>query len=135
MPNYISIPVKGVTTNPVPKNTKTSAIDFENHRLTSRRIDGIEAVEQYIHKALITPRFKCLIYGPDYGSQIKQLLMSYPTQKYLEASMEHIGKDAIIHDSRILSMDNFVMKLNEDEIHISFTVQTIYGEREIEEVI
>ena len=61
--------------------------------------------------------------------------MSYPTQKYLEASMEHIVKDAIIHDSRILSMDNFVMKLNEDEIHISFTVQTIYGEREIEEVI
>ena len=127
MANYISVPITGISKDPRPMNTKTYALDFKNCLMTSRKIDGIEAVNQYITKALMTPRFKCLIYSSAYGSGIKQLISTSPSRKYLEASLSHIVEDAIIHDSRITAMNNdFSFTFDGDEMNISFSVKTIY---------
>ena len=55
------------------KPTKTYKIDLKNGKI-SGYIDELEAVQQYIHKTLITPRFKCLIYGNQYGSEIESMM-------------------------------------------------------------
>ena len=136
MPNYISIPIDGIVTSGKPVKTMTYELDFAKHRMTSNRIDGIDAVNQFIRKALMTPRFKCLIYSAAYGSQIKQLIMTSPTRAYMEASIYNIVLDAIIHDSRIISMprEKFEAEFDGDSFYVTASVYTVYGETTMKEV-
>lgn len=136
MPAFISIPLDNK--DPTVSRTSTKkeySMDFNCHRITSRKISGIEAVEQTIRKKLLTPRYKCLIYPGSYGSEIAELLRNSPSQAFLNSSIENIVKDAIIHDDRIISVYNFSFKQIDDYALISFDVSTIYGETGIEEVI
>ena len=50
--------------------SKTYRLDLEEGRILGM-VDGQEAVRQAIHKAIITPRWKCLIYDNQYGSEIE----------------------------------------------------------------
>lgn len=136
MGTYISIPINGITTkSAVP--TKTYALDLDKGRI-SGFVDGKKACEQYIRKALITPRFKCLIYDNQYGSEIKQLITTDDaSQSYIAAELPRMIKDAIIHDSRIINVDTsaFEIKFEGDSVYVNFVVETIYGTLNFEEVI
>ena len=44
-------------------------IDWDEGRIIGF-VDGQEAMNQYIKKAILTPRFRCLIYSNQYGSEI-----------------------------------------------------------------
>ena len=136
MPSFISIPIDGIVTSGKPVKTMTYELDFDRHRMTSQRIDGLDAVNQFIRKALMTPRFKCLIYSTAYGSQIKQLITTSPTRAYLEASIYNIILDAIIHDGRIISMprEKFTTEFNGESLYITASIYTIYGETNLKEV-
>ena len=134
MANFLTAPIQNVSKTAKPKITQTYALDFNEHRMTARKIDGIEAINQYIRKALMTPRYKCLIYSSSYGSGIKQLMTNSPSKKYVEASIEHIVEDAIIHNPQILSISNFEYETEDDNMIISFKVMTIYGDLQVKEV-
>lgn len=82
----------------------------------------------------MTPRYKCLIYSSSYGSGIKQIMTNSPSKKYVEASIEHIVEDAIIHNPQILSISNFEYETEDDNMIISFNVMTIYGDLQVKEV-
>lgn len=136
MGTYISIPINGITSKTsVP--TKTYALDLDKGRIAGF-VDGKKACEQYIRKALITPRFKCLIYDNQYGSEIKQLITTDDaSQSYIAAELPRMIKDAIIHDSRIINVDTsaFDITFEGDSIYADFEVETIYGMLNFEEVI
>ena len=63
--------------------SRTYLIDWDRGRIGGLT-DGEEAVRQFIRKALMTPRFKCLIYDSQYGSEIQDSLMDPDT------SMEYV---------------------------------------------
>ena len=44
-------------------------------------------------------------------------------------------KDAMLADTRVLSINNFSIEFEDDEARIRLTADTIFGETEIEEVI
>lgn len=117
---------------------KTYAIDFENGRI-SGMIDGIDAVKQAITKILLTERFKNLIYTNEYGSEIKDTLMSPGnTDDFLQAEIPALIKEALLVDKRILAVDNVVLDYatpTHDSVKVSFDVTTIYGDITQEEVI
>ncbi|MFA7636395.1 MAG: DUF2634 domain-containing protein [Monoglobales bacterium] len=136
MNTYIEIPIKGVVEKKR-QPSLTYALDLDSGRIKGK-IDGIKAVEQFIRKALITPRFKCLIYDNQYGSELKQVLtVEDASEKYIEAELPRIVRDAIIHDDRILdvSSDDFEVKFLGDRAFIKCSVDTIFGKVMIEEVI
>lgn len=113
----------------------TYRLDLDAGRIVGK-VDGLTAVEQAIRKAIITPRFKCLIYDNQYGSEIEDALIAKDaTRDYIEAAAEGFVKDALLPDTRILSVYDFQIELAEDYAHISFKVNTIFGKTEIEEVI
>ena len=57
---FIPIPVETVSeAEELP--SKTYRLDLDKGRIVGK-VDGLEAVNQAIRKAIITPRFKCLIY-------------------------------------------------------------------------
>lgn len=57
---YIPLPVTTVQ-EAAERPSRTYHLDLETGRILGF-VDGQEAVRQAIHKAIITPRWKCLIY-------------------------------------------------------------------------
>lgn len=122
------------------ETSKTYRIDWENGRINGF-VDGVEAMKQFIKKALITPRFKCLIYDSQYGSELRENLMnSQMTNEYKETEIPFWVEDALIHDERVLNVYNFNITFGEhyplqDSVFVSLDVDTVYGQIPIEEVI
>lgn len=131
---FIPIPIETVT-EAEEQPSLTYHLDLDNGRIVGK-VDGLEAVNQAIRKAIITPRFKCLIYDRQYGNEVEEaVIVKDATQEYTEAAAEGFVKDALLPDTRILSIYNFAIEVEGDGVRIAFRADTIYGETEIEEVI
>lgn len=131
---FIPIPIDTVT-EAEEQPSLTYRLDLENGRIVGR-VDKLEAVNQAIRKAIITPRFKCLIYDNQYGSEIEEAITAKDASTdYVEAVAEGFIKDALRPDTRILSIYDFRFEFQEDRVCIYFRADTIFGETEIEEVI
>ena len=132
----IPIPIDGVEEESE-ITSRTYAIDWENGRIRGF-VDEQEAVKQYMKKALLTPRFKCLIYDNSYGSEINdEIIKNSATRDYIEADLPFLIKDTLIHDERILDIKNIEFEFAEsypgqDSVLISFDADTIYGTIEVE---
>jgi hypothetical protein len=130
----IPIPVSEVTEAPELPSL-TYALDLDAGRILGK-IDGLAAVNQAIRKALITPRFKCLIYDNQYGSEIKEAVTAKDaTREYAEAVIPRFVEDALRPDTRVLKIYDFSIDFQHDAARISFKADTIYGETAFEEVI
>lgn len=113
----------------------TYKLDLDKGRILGR-VDGLEAVNQAIRKAIITPRFKCLIYDNQYGSEHEDAIIANDaTTEYIEAATQGFIVDALRPDTRILRVYDFVFEFRDDEAFIHFKADTIFGETTIEEVI
>lgn len=124
----------------VEKTSRTYKIDWDEGRIGGF-VDGKEAMNQYIKKALLTPRFHCLIYSGQYGSEIIDRLMDKNvTREYIEAEMPFLVRDTLIHDPRILNVYNVAVSFMDtyplqDSCIITFDVDTVYGTARLKEVI
>lgn len=131
---YIPIPIDTVT-EAEEQPSLTYRLDLDNGRIVGK-VDGLVAVNQAIRKAIITPRFKCLIYDNQYGSEIEDAIIAKDaTAEYIEAVTEGFVKDALRPDTRILSVYDFQFEFENDKAYIFFRADTIFGKTEIEEVI
>ena len=131
---YIPIPVAAVV-EAAEKPSQTYRLDWEKGRIVGR-VDKLAAVNQAIHKALATPRFKCLIYDNQYGSEVEDAIIAKDaTPEYIETVVEGFIRDALLPDTRILDVYNFEIEFKEDAAYIAFQADTIYGETTVEEVI
>ena len=122
------------------KPSRTYRIDWDEGRIIGF-VDGQEAMNQYIKKAILTPRFRCLIYSNQYGSEIIETLMDKEvTREYIEAEISFLVTDTLIHDPRVLRVYNVEIEFKDtypmqDSCVITFDVDTIYGEIPVKEVI
>lgn len=115
--------------------SKTYRLDLDKGRIVGK-VDRLEAVNQAIRKAIITPRFKCLIYDNNYGSEIEDAVIAKDaSRKYVEAVVPGFIEDCLRPDTRILRVYGFEFEFGDETAHIKFKADTIYGETEIEEVI
>lgn len=130
----LPFPAMGISTGQE-KPSKTYRLDLDKGRIYGH-IDGIEALEQSIRKALITPRFKCLIYDHDYGSELEQaIIVDDGTHAYTKAVAEGLVRDALSVDSRIVAIRDFKVDQQGEELFISFVVSSKFGEFQISEVL
>lgn len=108
------------------KPSKTYRLDLDTGRI-SGNIDGIEAVQQAIRKALSTPRFKCLVYDDQYGTDIREAFLN-ATPEYIKTSAEELIWDTLKPDTRILGIEDVEVSFDADNCYISFTAKTIFGD-------
>lgn len=131
---FIPLPVNEVT-EAEEKPSLTYKLDLDAGRIVGM-VDGLEAVNQAIRKAIITPRFKCLIYDNQYGSEIQEAIIAQDaTPEYTEAVIPGFVKDALKPDTRILKVYDFEFEFREDGAYVFFRADTIFGETTFEEVI
>lgn len=134
MPTFIPIPISTLQTAREPPSL-TYALDLDRGRIIGK-VDGLRATEQAIHKALKTPRWKCLVYNNQYGSELKnEITAKDASRELIETEIPRMVEDALLPDTRVLSVSDFSYSFEGDECYITFTAQTIYGTTVIEEVI
>ena len=131
---FIPLPISKVT-EAEEKPSLTYKLDLDKGRIVGK-VDGLEAVNQAIRKAIITPRFKCLIYDNQYGSEIQEAITAKDASpEYTETVVPNFIKDALKPDTRILKVYDFAFDFRGDGAYIFFRADTIFGETEFEEVI
>lgn len=136
MDNTVFIPIGiGTVEEEQEKPSLTYRLDLAAGRIIGK-VDGLAAVEQAILKAIITPRFHCLVYDNQYGSEvIDAIIADDATPEYIEAAAEGFVRDCLRPDTRILDIKDFSLEFQGDSVHIYFKAETIFGEIEIEKVM
>lgn len=131
---YIPFPID-IVEEAQEKPSLTYRLDLKAGRIVGK-VDGLAAVEQAILKALITPRFHCLVYDNQYGSEvIDAIIAADATPEYIVAAAEGFVRDCLKPDTRILEIKDFFLKFEGDGVHIFFRAETIFGKIDIERVI
>lgn len=103
--------------------TRTYHLDFERGRCTGM-IDSQKAMEQAIFKVLNTLRFAHLIYSDDYGFEN---MIGYE-ELFVRAELPRRIKEALLQDERITAVENFRLEFEKDEVLVTFTCPTLYGD-------
>ncbi len=130
----IEIPFSDVEEE-VEKPSRTYCLDLDSGRIIGT-VDGISAVNQAIRKAIITARYKCLIYDSDYGGEIDNMVHdAVSTPELIETALPELIRDALSQDTRILEIYDFEFAFKNDSAFISFSVDTIFGKTQVSEVL
>ena len=130
----IEIPIDSIEEE-TEKPSRTYRLNLDSGRIIGIA-DGIEAVNQAIRKAIITARYKNLIYDDDYGGELGDIIRDEDsTPELIETALPVLVKDALSQDTRILDVYDFLFAFKGDSVAVSFRADTIFGETQISEVI
>ena len=89
------------------------------------KTDELDAVRQAVYKILNTERYTYPIYSWNYGIELNDLFgQSIP---WVYPELERRITEALIHDDRITSVTEFEFEGIKNNVHVKFTVNTIFG--------
>ncbi|WP_053983800.1 DUF2634 domain-containing protein [Niameybacter massiliensis] len=103
-------------------------IDFETGKLTGRTVKGKEAIKVWIYKALMTERYKYLIYTWDHGVELEELISKNFDREFIESEVERYIKEALLVNEYIKEINNFHVTFEKTLLTCDFTVVTEFGE-------
>lgn len=96
--------------------------------------DNIEAMKQVIYKILNTERYQYIIYSWDYGIELMDLF-GEPVD-WVCSELERRITEALEADDRIEDVDGFEFDTSKrHEILVKFTVNTVFGDVEVEKAV
>lgn len=110
-----------------PEPTLTYRFNFDTGRFGGM-VDEMEALKQFVVKALITSRSRYHIYSDDYGCEIEDLIGSDVTEAYLQADIPRMVREALIYDDRVNDVTNVSVRREGDSVFIIATIESIYGD-------
>ena len=110
--------------NKIPKEYE---IDFKTGQLTGRIVEGVEAIKVWIWLVLQTPRYRYYIYSWDYGNEFEELIGRGYSEEYINAEAQRMTEDCLLVNEYIESITDFSVGMENDQLTISFTANTIYG--------
>ncbi|MEF2967472.1 DUF2634 domain-containing protein [Paenibacillus sp. M1] len=116
-----------VEVKPVPLPSRTYFLDFETGQVEEKRIDGKAAIVQSIRKAVLTARYRYLIYNSQYGCEIESLLGQDISPQLLHSEIKRVIKEALMEDDRIQAVEQFQIVRENDRLFVTFTVLTAEG--------
>lgn len=123
-------------------SSRTFLIDFDQKCLglaideegkNSIFIDELKAMQQAVFCILKTERYEDLIYSWDYGAELWDLVGM--DMDIVQSETERRITEALLADSRIISVDNFEFEIEKKQMLCTFGVSTIFGELEIEQEV
>lgn len=109
------------------KMPKEYEIDFKTGQLTGRSVEGLEAIKIWIWLVLQTPRYRYYIYTWDYGNEFDDLIGQGYSEEYITAEAQRMTEDCLLVNENIQSISDFSVGMENDQLSVSFTANTIYG--------
>lgn len=104
--------------------SRTYRMDWDKQRITGQT-DGLEAVKQAVAKILRTLRYEHLIYSSDYGTEWNLVLGQ--DRLLVRAEIKRIVGEALLQDDRITALEDMLVTFSGDDLALSCTVVTRYG--------
>ena len=109
-------------------------VNFETGQLTGGKVTGAKAVLVWAWNALMYPRYRYELTSWNYGCELQDLIGQVMDQEELEMTVDAIIRDTLLPNEYILDIDGLTCDLNEDRLTISFTIETPFGEEELNNV-
>lgn len=125
-PTYIESNIEAEQPKEI-KTPKEYEIDFKTGQLTGRVVEGVEAIKVWIWIALQTPRYRYYIYSWDYGNEFEDLIGRGYSEEYINTEVQRMTEDCLLVNEHIESITDFSVTIENDQLTISFTANTIYG--------
>jgi hypothetical protein len=94
-------------------------------------VTGKEAVLVWAWKALHTSRYRHEIYTWDYGCEVESLIGQPFTDELKRAEAARYVKECLLINPYITGVEDITVTSAEDLLSISCTIQTIYGEVDV----
>ncbi|MGG4453222.1 DUF2634 domain-containing protein [Brevibacillus porteri] len=119
---------RAVEVVPTPQPSRTYALNFDTGEVGGM-VDGEAAIRQAIRKAVVTARFRYLIYGFEhlYGCELEDLIGQDLPIELLNAEIPRVIREAFLVDDRITDAYNFTILREGDGLYVSFFVDTTEG--------
>lgn len=108
---------------------KTGSLVYENGK--PKIVSDIDALKIHIYKMLITERFKFLGYSWDYGCELNSLIGNVQSHSVVEAESKRLIEECLLVNPYITSIDKVQVSIDGKKVNIVATINTIYGEVEI----
>jgi len=121
-----STEARAIRINKITKPSKTYALDLETGTMDGV-IDGLDAIKQFIRKAIATPRYRFMIYDGQYGCELDSFIGQDMPLALLRSNIPRIIREALIYDDRIRDVHSFEIRLEEQSLYVSFAVSTELG--------
>lgn len=104
-------------------------LDFAMRDGKMYQVEGKRAVEIWIWKALMTQRYRYLIYTWDYGNELESLigqgytsgLVKAEAERYIKEGLESLG-------GYITGVEDVNVSIDEGKLNLEFAATTPYGE-------
>lgn len=112
--------------------TKTYNLDRVNQFIAGT-VDGLDALKQSIYFILNTERYDYLIYSWNYGVELQDLIGR--ELEFVLPELERRITEALIQDTRIISVNGFDFDTNDRKVTVKFTVNTMFGDIQTEKVV
>jgi hypothetical protein len=93
-------------------------------------IDGLDAVRQFVYKALLTTRGEHVIYSSDFGSEHGTVGQSHTLLQ--QSEIKRTITEALIYDDRISRVYNFSFEQAGEALLVRFQVDSIAGSFQME---
>lgn len=107
------------------ETSKTYYINFGKEKIQNK-IDELEAVKQAVYMILSTEKNAYTMYPLGYGTSLEKYIGK--PYEYIIGDIDREIKESLLNDNRILDVYNFNFTRNKENILITFTVLTIFGE-------
>lgn len=110
-------------------------IDYNTGQLTGKIVEGVETIKTWIWCTLHTERFKYAIHDWDYGIEIEPYMGTTVTQEILDTDIKKEIQDALYINPWITDINNWNSSIEKEKVHLKFTVDTDFGETEVDEFV
>ncbi|MGC6175910.1 DUF2634 domain-containing protein [Lacrimispora sp. 38-1] len=110
----------------------TFYLDIKNKRINGS-VDGLDAVKQAVYCILNTERFEWLIYSWNYGTELNHLFGKH--SGLVKTKIKKRIREALLQDDRIQNVDHFEFEMKVKNLHVTFTVNSIFGDFRIEKEV
>ncbi|CAL7892054.1 DUF2634 domain-containing protein [Fusobacterium necrophorum] len=113
------------------------AIDFESGQPLYENEDivtliGNEALKVWIFRALKTERNRYAIHSEYYGSDLREHIGTIYNESIKQVLMQEQIKDCLLVNPYLANVYNFSFEKQENDVKITFSVDTVYGTLEQE---
>lgn len=107
---------------------KEYEFNFNTNTLTGKILEGKAALKMWIYKALLTSRYVYPIYSWDYGQDLEELIGQGYETDFIKSEVERRIQDCLMVNERIIRCHSFELSFINDQLKVSFTVETTFGE-------
>lgn len=107
---------------------KEYEFDFTTGQLAIKALEDKAALKIWIYKALLTNRYIYPIYSWDYGQDLEELIGQGYGKGFIECEVQRRIQDCLMVNERITGCHSFEINFINDQLQVSFTVNTTFGE-------